>query len=300
MQTPSFVERVRKSAFIHEFTKTPPGVVCPHFFVLAHANGCPYSCDYCYLQLTLRYVKEPTVFSNRADLLRDVRKFLEREKPSVLTAGELSDALAFDHATNLTRDLGPLFAAQDRHKLLLLTKSTNVGNLLALDDHRNTIASFTLNASEVSARFERGAPPPFERIAAAAKCQAAGYDVRLRIDPVLPIDGWKQHYEQLIEEIKRQLDITGMRFTLGSIRYFRSLPHLAKRRGRDATVFEFASSCEGDDKRMRMAPERRVEIYEWFREKIPAAASVALCKETKELWQKLGWDHKNPKCNCAV
>jgi len=300
MQTPSFVERIRKSAFIHEFTKTPPGVICPHFFALAHANGCPYSCDYCYLQLTLRYVKKPTVFSNRDNLLRDVGKFLTREKPSVLSAGELSDALAFDHVTNLTRDLVPLFAAQYRHKLLLLTKSANVGNLLALDDHRNTIASFTLNAPEDSARFEHGAPGPLERIEAAAKCQAAGYEVRLRIDPVIPIDGWKQHYGQLIEEIQRQLDITGMRFTLGSIRYFRSLPHLARSRGRDTTVFEFASSCEGDDKRMRMAPERRVEIYAWFREQIPAAASVTLCKETKGLWQELGWDYNNPKCNCAV
>jgi len=45
---------------------------------------------------------------------------------------------------------------------------------------------------------------------------------------------------------------------------------------------------------------RRVSIYRWFREHLPAKTSVALCKETKALWDALEWQAEDPKCNCAL
>jgi len=291
--------RSRKSDFIHEFTKTPSGIVCPHFYVLAHANGCPYACDYCYLQLTFRYQKEPVIFTNRQDLIRDVNRFLEKEKPSVLSAGELSDALAFDHITGLSKDLIPLFAEQDKHKLLFLTKSANVENLLGINQRRNIIVSFSLNAPFISAMHEHGAPNPLDRVDAARKCQEAGYEVRLRIDPVIPIPGWKDHYKILLNYIKLNLNCEGMRFTIGSIRYFKSLPDFARSRGRNVEVFKVATSCEGADRRMRVTPQLRLEIYSWFCEQLPNNSTIALCKETIEIWKKLGWNPIGIKCNCA-
>lgn len=296
----SFMARPRKSAFVRKFTRTPPGIVCPHFYILAHANGCPYSCDYCYLQLTFRYLKEPTVFSNRNDLMRDVRQFLALAEPSVLNAGELSDGLAFDSTTELSKSLVPLFAAQDKHKLLFLTKSTNVQNLLDIPDHQNTIVSFSLNAPELSRRFEHATPSPCDRIKAARKCQDAGYEVRLRIDPVIPVSKWKGYYAVLIDEIMDQLNTDGLRITLGSIRYFKSLPNFARARGCSVAVFDVATSCDGTDGRMRVAPDLRFEIYSWFREQFPKNASLSLCKESEEVWQKLGWNHTPSKCNCAL
>ena len=299
MDDHGFVTRPRKSAFIRRFTKTPPGVVCPHFYVLAHANGCPYSCAYCYLQLTFRYLDEPTVFSNRHDLLQEVRQFLLTEEPSVLSMGELCDALAFDPATNLSRDLLPLFAKQDKHKLLLLTKSTNVGNLLEMPERRNIVVSFSVNAPQLAERFERGAPSPHDRLKAARACQQAGYEVRLRIDPVIPVPGWPDLYRPLVDDIMSQLDTQALRLTIGSIRYFRSLPMMARKRGRDARVFDVARTPDGPDGRMRVSPELRLDIYRWMREQFPPAVSIALCKETEETWRKLGWDFSDPKCNCT-
>jgi len=40
-----FVLRKRHTAFIHYFDKTPEGIICPHFWVLAFANGCPFACN---------------------------------------------------------------------------------------------------------------------------------------------------------------------------------------------------------------------------------------------------------------
>ena len=295
-----FLTRPRKSAFVRKFTKTPPGIVCPHFYILAHANGCPYSCDYCFLQLTFRHMRKPTVFSNRHDLLRDVRQFLALKEPSLLNAGKLCDALAFDDETRLSKDLVPLFAGQNRHKLLFLTKSTNVQNLLDIPEHRNTVVAFSVNAPELAHRFEHAAPSPYERIKAAKACQDAGYEVRLKIDPVIPVSGWKQYYLELVNEIMEVLKAEDILITFGSIRYFKSLPRHARARGRNVTVFDVATSRDGTDGRMRVAPDLRFEIYSWFREQFPQNVSLSLCKESEEVWQKLGWNHTPSKCNCAL
>jgi hypothetical protein len=106
----TYRQRRRKSNFVRLFDKTPPGIICPHFYILAHANGCPYDCSYCYLQLTFRGKTEPVLFRNLDDLNREVRQFLELPEPSVLNAGELSDGLAFDHITRLSRSIVPMFA----------------------------------------------------------------------------------------------------------------------------------------------------------------------------------------------
>lgn len=295
-----FIYRPRKSEFIRKFTKTPPGIVCPHFYILAHANGCPYSCDYCFLQLTFRYLKKPTIFNNRDDLMRDVRKFLALKEPSLLNAGKLCDALVFDDETGLSKDLVPLFAAQKKHKLLFLTKSIKVQNLLDIPEHRNTVVAFSVNAPELARRFEYAAPSPHERIRAAKACQDAGYEVRLKIDPVIPVSGWKKYYLELVNEIMEVLKVEDIRITFGSIRYFKSLPHQARARGRNPAVFDVATSCDGTDGRMRVSPDLRLEIYSWFREQFPKNVSLSLCKESETIWQKLGWNHTQPKCNCAL
>src|SRR4030042_255837 len=87
-QGPRYLERKRYSNFIHFFDKTPEGIVCPHFHILAHANGCPYAHQYCYLNLTLRHYPEATVFSNTARMFQEIRDWLLTEsKPSVLNCG---------------------------------------------------------------------------------------------------------------------------------------------------------------------------------------------------------------------
>jgi spore photoproduct lyase len=282
------------------FTQTPPGIVCPHFYVLAHANGCPFACDYCFLQLTFRYARQRVVFNNRKDLLRQVEAFLKQPTPAVLNAGELSDGLAFDDVTGLSKDLVALFSAQERHKLLFLTKSTTIRNLLEAPQHRNVIISFSVNAPQVSARFERAAPSPLERLKAAQECQRAGYEVRLRVDPIIPVKGWRQEYGELVTAMTERLDLSNTRLTLGSIRYFQPLPQCAQRRGRETDVFSFAKRRDGDDGRFRLDIAQRLEIYQWFQYNLPPTASLALCKETVQLWRELGWDRHSPKCNCAL
>ncbi len=289
----SFSERKRQSNFIHFFDKTPPGVVCPHFHILAHANGCPYECQYCYLNLTLRHHPKPTVFSNTARQFQEVREWLMAEDGNaVLNTGELSDSLAWDDRTHLSRNLVPLFAEQKRHKLLFLTKSTNIANLRGIEPTPQVIVSFSLNAPEVSKRFEKKSPGPMERLAAALELKQLGWCVRVRIDPVIPIDNWKEHYQPLIDTIN---ELAPDVVTLGSLRYFKTLVNHA-RYGKD--VFSYGVDNHDPDGRRRLPEQLRLEIYSHILSQLETLRK-GLCKETSEIHQQLDLPGRHQSCNCT-
>lgn len=286
--------RPRVSAFIRYFDKTPPGIICPHFYILAHANGCIYECAYCYLQLTFRGDPRAVVFTNRDAMLAEVERFLARAEPAVLNAGELADALALESQTNLCRDVVPLFAKQDRHLLVLLTKSANVAPLLALEHNGRTVLSFSVNAPAVAARYEKGAPPVEARLAAAGQARAAGWRLRFRVDPIIPVPAWEDQYRRLMDDL---LALAPERVTVGTLRYFPNVRTYARKLGRDTSVFDYAPERTAADGRFRLPFNLRVRIYEFIRDLLPAGVEFGLCKETEACHRALGITEV--VCNCT-
>lgn len=286
--------RPRKSFFIHYFDKTPPGIVCPHYYVFSHANGCPYSCDYCYLNLTFRGLKKPVVFSNLHRLKRDVEAWLAcTRKASVLSAGELSDSLIFDRITGLTKVIVPLFAAQRKHLLLLVTKSTEIQNLRHLEPTPQVVVSFSVNAPQVARLYEAGAPQPGLRLAAAKELARRGWRIRVRLDPVIPIPGWKRHYSRLADQITK---IPVETVTLGSLRFFPGLPAFAKRK---TDIFSFGRDNGDPDGRLRLPEPLRLEIYSFLLSRL-GGTKLGLCKETVRLHKRLSLPVTNVTCNCTL
>ena len=287
-----FVLRRRYSKFIHYFDKTPAGIVCPHFYILAFANGCIFKCDYCYLKLTLRHWPKPTVFSNTARMFQEIRHWLyATEKPSVLNAGELADSLVWDSEIKLTPNLVPLFAQQKKHKLLLLSKSVNVSELAKLEPTPQVIVSFSLNAPKVAERYERKAPPPEKRLSVADYLKNLGWNLRLRIDPIIPIPSWQEAYKGLIEEIN---EIQPETVTLGTLRYFPNLPQYTSRK----EVFKYAVDEKDPDGRYRLPFAQRLEIYQYFLDLLKVK-KIGLCKETEKIHQALGLSGNAQSCNCS-
>ena len=296
MTAPDIVERPRRSKFIRYFDKTPPGIVCPHFYILAHGNGCVFRCAYCFLQLTFRGKVQPTVFTNVGDMLGEVDAFLAREEPAVLNAGELSDALALDDRTGLSKELVPRFAAQDRHLLLLLTKSANVDNLLGLEHEGRTVVSFSINAADVAAKYELGSPSPAERIAAARRAAEAGYRIRFRLDPVIPVPGWEESYRAILERLLEQAPPE--RITFGTLRHFPNVKTYARKLGRDASAFDYASERTPADGRRRVPTPQRLRIYKHLMALVPEGVATGLCKETEACHRALRIE--KVVCNCTL
>lgn len=219
-------------------------------------------------------------------------RWLDREEPSVLNAGEVADSLAIpEYARVLADTVIPFFADQTRHTLLLVTKSSSVDKLLAIKSTPQVIVSFSLNALPVAARWEKGAPGLYERLAAAKELKRKGWRLRIRIDPMIPIQSWERWYAGLAGEVNR---LGPERVTLGSLR---ALPGLS--RWAPSDVWEHAPRLDGADRRRRVPMLSRLTMYTLMKECLEVP-ELGLCKETRRVWNALGFDPLNPKCNCIL
>ena len=285
----SIQTRERKSPFIHVNDTTRPGLVCGAFHAISYYIGCPYRCSYCYLQGTFRGKVHPVAYTNREKLLAELDEWLAQPGELRLNAGELMDSLALDGVIPIVDDLVPRFAAQRRHKLLLVSKSANIRNLLKHDPQGQVIVAFSVNAPEVAAQFEQGAPDPLQRVEAAARVKEAGYYLTLRLDPMIPVDGWSEAYAAFLERACKV--ITPHQWTLGSLRHFSSLPMWAGKLGRDTSVFRFAREWCSGDRRRRIPLPVRAAMYQAAIDVIrqhDGDVPIRLCKETTAVHERLG------------
>lgn len=283
------------------FEKTPETIVCPHFWELNWAYGCPFECAYCYLQGTFRGNKKPRdvklkyVFQALENAFRDTKE--GKLPPSIFNSGELADSLMMPQIMEKIVDK---FEEQNKHKLLLLTKSNNV-EFLIKKLRKQTIISFSINAPKIAERWENGTSSPTKRIEAAKKVSEFGYEARVRIDPMIPVRGWEDLYCNLVDQIFDVLEPS--RITLGSLRGLRSTIRFCK----DNSWTRYLTKDEtGWGRKVGFA--LRLSMYSvvlnHLKEK-HGFTKVALCKETPEVWGKLGlnpgkspiWE--NCKCNCV-
>mgnify|MGYP000588435273 CR=1 FL=1 len=144
----------------------------------------------------------------------------------------------------------------------------------------------------VAERYEMGRAQAQARLEDAQRCQEAGWRVRVRIDPMIPIDGWPAHYDQLAEQVAEL--VRPEQVTLGSWRP----------RTRDVLYQqappELRSLLEpGPDGRLRLS--NRLALYRpTFARLRRGVAQLSLCKEEldvqAQLYEEFGI--KEQACNC--
>jgi len=297
------VSRVGDGSIITRFDKTPkPGsetdVVCPHFLELKWAYGCPFDCAWCYLKGTFRFRPDgpAPVVKPYVKTEAHVRSFLEEvDSPEILNSGEIADSLMTEATEQpFSKFIIPLFQTQSLHKVLLLTKSSSVENLLEIDRHTQAIISFSLNAVPVAERWEV-APHVRKRIEAARRVSDAGYEVRLRIDPMVPVQGWAEHYSELLGMVFDHF--TPERITLGSLRGLQSTINSCA----DKTWVGYLKESSNWGKKIDF--KTRIAMYSAVIDELATKHDfhrVALCKETVQAWKNLGMDYKQIRCNCIT
>ena len=296
------VQQVGDGSIIKRFDKTPlptasTNVVCPHFLELKWAYGCPFDCAWCYLKGTFRFLPTKTkpVIKNYSKIELHTARFLEEViTPEILNTGEIADSLMWEGSSEpFSKFIIPMFEKQNRHKVLFVTKSDNIKYLLEINPHNQAIMSFSLNAGEVAKKWERGAPSVSRRIEAGRKLSQAGYEVRIRIDPIVPVPDWKLHYINLIDQIFDSF--IPSRITLGSLRGLQSTINGST----DRSWLQYLNENSNWGKKIDF--KARYEIYATIINQLKESydySEVALCKETMAMWGRLGMDYRTIKCNC--
>jgi len=298
------VQKVGDGSIIKRFDKTPipqkpTDVVCPHFLELKWAYGCPYDCAWCFLKGTLRLLSTGTkpIVKDYCKIQKHLESFFENDGHSTeaLNTGELADSLMTENTNKpFSRFIIPLFEEQEQHKILFLTKSNIIKNFVKIKNHNQVIVSFSLNAPSVARKWEK-APPIKERLRAAKVLEELSYGVRVRIDPIVPIEEWRREYLGLIDMIFEKF--VPERITLGSLRGLQSTINNVK--DKSWTVFLTETSNWGK----KIAFETRYLIYSTLIRYLKSKynyTKVALCKETVEMWDALHMDFRKIRCNCVI
>lgn len=291
--------------------------MCPHFDRLKFAsNGCFYQCDWCYLKGTYR-VNQPYINVNtQYDKIKHrINKRLESTTEKVIfNSGEMADSLALEHLTRAGREFIPYFGKTKNGYLFMLTKSNNVDDILDLDHKGHTIIAWSMNNASVSRKYEIGAPSFRKRLEAAQKVQEAGYPLRVRLDPIIPFDGWKSAYGKTIKKIFR--DLSPERITLGTLRFekafydqrktiFNTGPELPRMVGKMKPMFEkkvFPGSGNPKMGKYSFSESKRKKIFRFAIDKIRkhSDCKIALCKESATVWEDLGLNLSKCSCVCQL
>jgi DNA repair photolyase len=296
----------------------------PMWWDLAIGSGaCGLGCRACFLMLTHRIKRDPSrhlLYENVDDFLHASEKWLlhpDRRRQHTLGVGiDRSDSLLYEGVVPHVRNLAPIFANQQsnpqKNKLILLTKTANTHYLSDIHpDHRSQIVvSFSLNPESIADLWEgkwpdtneRITPPIGRRLEAVKYAQDLGFEVRVRVDPILTPDGWEDAYASFFAEVKQ----TGVNFqywTLGT--YREKNPQLDAWRERWGLLpMEWQPSDEElvkDGTHRHLQEQRRIEIYgeaaRLIRREFPMAR-ISLCKETHTVRKVVGMC--NADCNCLI
>ncbi len=198
---PSLILAHKKANFSLPIPETY-GVGGKHNFYFSHMLNCLYDCRYCFLQgmyPSAHYV----LFVNFEDFLADIQsKSAEHPgQPTWFFSGYDCDSLALESISGFFDSFYPFFEKETNAYLELRTKSVNINPLLRKSPLANIITAFSFTPEELSVQLEHGVPPVSSRIRAMKKLTDAGWQVGLRIDPLIDCEDFETRYRTLFQDI---------------------------------------------------------------------------------------------------
>lgn len=283
------------------------GNSCPNYWHFSPYGFCPYGCHYCYLAGTPGVWFSPTVkiFLNLEEILREVdRTANQLGKPTPFYLGKLQDGLVLEPLTGYARKMIPFFARHSFARMVILTKSANVENLLDLDHAGHTILSWTVNSPEVVRDFEINTPEVVARIDAMRQCANAGYSVRAVLMPIIPVADWPTVYSRFLTTLLESVPLA--RITLGSICSYPQAQRLMERKlGKENAISSLLDRgpAKSEDGRLRFSRSTREDVYRHLIEcirQIRPDLEIGLCLEDETMFTSLDLQKNIGRCNCVL
>lgn len=254
-------------------------------FYLSYESNCPFNCVYCYLR---------DYYSHGAYIfyvnLEDMFLELDNHKGNkeMISCGIVNDSLVFDNITNISYDLINYFKNRSDLLLEFRTKSKNIKGLLGLEVYDNILVSFTFSPEEVIKKYEFMTSSLDERIEAAKELQEHGYNIGVRIDPIINTADRKILYTDMIKQLMTRLDRSKIKdIGLGSLRYAKGLKNkVLSERKTDLFYNELILGVDGKERYFKGI---RIQMYDEIIKEIKKYGDfdIYLGMEEEYIWNKV-------------
>jgi len=287
--------------------KRKRGIVCWSLYDLHSARGCFHKCQYC------RRGRVTTLMLDIDGFLEHIDELMaDNPWQKVFRYDVETDCLILEPEYGMCRALVEHFAEIDDRYIILFSKSDNVDFLLDLEHKGHTIMLWTLSTPTVSREIERETATTEQRLEAARKCQDAGYSVRFKFKPIIPIANWReeatQTLEMLFDAVRPDNLSMEMLFFYGDT--VAELKQTFDMSLFDPDLIKLMEKREADglitDQMHPFPDDFRAEVYGYYVDEIRRLSPdtrVSLCAETKSMWErlspKLGMTDRKFVCNCG-
>ena len=170
------------------------------------SSGCTAMFLYCYLVCNYNKCAYLRLFVNREQMMdRLIRQGKKSERELTFEIGSNSDLVLENTITDNLLYTIPRFAEEGTGKITFPTKFHMVEPLLKLPHKGKVIFRMSVNPQQIIERVELGTSNLKQRIEAVNQMCEAGYPCGLLIAPVILMDGWKEMYTGLLEELRNGL-----------------------------------------------------------------------------------------------
>jgi len=263
-------------------------LVCQPAWQLHTIVGCHFRCAYCNLGWFVNVMLNMEAFVDRLD--DEIATHCPTQ--TLFQYDNFTDTVCFEPEYGGAKLLVDYFARRPGQALeLYVGKSDRVDFLLDWDHRGHTVCCWSLSGATQSRRFEHASATMEQRIASMAKCQAAGYPVRVRFSPVIPVAGWHDENRRMIDELFAA--VTPDVITIETIRFldFDAMAASFDLSLLDADFLDAMRAAAGNnhDPGCEVPDETRAEVYEFLfaeLDRVSPTTPVAFCREQRDMWDR--------------
>jgi len=268
-------------------------------------DGCAFRCAYCGFGRRIVFSLDVERLVSGLD-----EQFARFPGQRLYKFSNMTDLPPFEPELDAVAPMVRRFAGEADHYLMLFTKSDAVGFLLDLDHGGHTIVSWSLSCDTASRLIDKRTASLDERIEAMRRCGEAGYPVRARLSPIVPVKDWRAEHEALFEKMFAAVRPDLVTLELLGWFDFEDLDQLISRDLLDETAYEdarrSADALRGDFKGP-FTQACHEEVYRFCIEtvqRLSPATPVAVCHGSDATWEALGplmgMTPSNYTCNCGA
>lgn len=283
------------------------GCVCQPAWQLHTILGCPFRCAYC----GLGYVYN--IMMNMEDFVGRLDGWIKKAGDQTLFQFDNgTDTPCFEPEYGASKLLIEYFAQKPGKYLeLYVGKSDNVDCFLGLDHRGKTVPCWSISGPTQSTRFEPVAADMEARLQAARKMQQAGYPVRIRFSPIIPVKNWQEENRQMIRRLFELISPDVI--TIETLRYldYAAIEESFALSLLDEEWLQVMRECQGQKPQQgeEIPDEYRWRVYRFMIDeirKISPETTIAFCREARAGWNHFAKDlaqcSQGPDdyvCNCG-